>query len=96
MALAGSADNRYTLDLVPAMLAPDVPKLLVWGEDDTFQKLGYAERSRARSRAASPKSRPSAAQPVKPPGAYGSYGSRVKIKVFRSRWSPATVIVSSA
>jgi hypothetical protein len=44
MALAGSADNRYTLDLVPAMLASDVPKLLVWGEDDTFQKLGYAER----------------------------------------------------
>ncbi|MGI5490363.1 alpha/beta fold hydrolase [Microtetraspora malaysiensis] len=29
---------------MPALLATDVPKLLVWGEDDTFQKLSYAER----------------------------------------------------
>jgi pimeloyl-ACP methyl ester carboxylesterase len=44
MALAGAADSRYTLDLMPALVASDVPKLLVWGEDDTFQKVGYAQR----------------------------------------------------
>ncbi|MEU1728987.1 alpha/beta hydrolase [Nonomuraea sp. NPDC005692] len=44
MALAGAADSRYTLDLMPALLACDVPKLLVWGEDDTFQRVGYAQR----------------------------------------------------
>ncbi|MFE3519192.1 alpha/beta fold hydrolase [Streptomyces sp. NPDC059166] len=44
MALAGAADSRYTLDLVPAMRASDTPKLLVWGEDDTFQGITYAER----------------------------------------------------
>ncbi|MGI5291689.1 alpha/beta fold hydrolase [Nonomuraea polychroma] len=44
MALAGAADSRYTLDLVPALQADGTPKLLVWGEDDTFQEVGYAER----------------------------------------------------
>ncbi|MEU7864339.1 alpha/beta hydrolase [Nonomuraea sp. NPDC049141] len=44
MALAGAADSRYTLDLVPALKADRTPKLLVWGEDDTFQEVGYAER----------------------------------------------------
>ncbi|MER6579375.1 alpha/beta hydrolase [Nonomuraea sp. NPDC001023] len=44
MALAGAADSRYTLDLMPALLACDAPKLLVWGEDDTFQQVGYAQR----------------------------------------------------
>ncbi|MEV4397354.1 alpha/beta hydrolase [Nonomuraea sp. NPDC049607] len=44
MALAGAADSRHTLDLMPALLACDAPKLLVWGEDDTFQKVGYAQR----------------------------------------------------
>ncbi|MFC4908340.1 alpha/beta fold hydrolase [Actinomadura gamaensis] len=44
MALAGAADSRYTEALMPALRASSVPKLLVWGEDDTFQKVGYAER----------------------------------------------------
>lgn len=43
-AMAAAADARYTLAAVPelARLAP--PILLVWGEDDEFQKLEYAER----------------------------------------------------
>ncbi|SEH02271.1 Pimeloyl-ACP methyl ester carboxylesterase [Nonomuraea solani] len=44
MALAGAADGRYTLDLVPALRADETPKLLVWGEDDTFQEVRHAER----------------------------------------------------
>ncbi|GGR23372.1 alpha/beta fold hydrolase [Streptomyces roseolus] len=44
MALAGAADHRYTRDLLPALRRNATPKLLVWGEDDTFQRLGYAER----------------------------------------------------
>jgi pimeloyl-ACP methyl ester carboxylesterase len=44
MALAGAADSRYTLGLVPALQADRTPKLLVWGEDDTFQEVRHAER----------------------------------------------------
>ena len=44
MALAGAADSRYTLDLVPALQRSTTPKLLIWGEDDGFQKVEYAER----------------------------------------------------
>ncbi|WP_090945681.1 alpha/beta fold hydrolase [Nonomuraea jiangxiensis] len=44
MALAGAADSRYTLDLVPALKSDPTPKLLIWGEDDTFQEIRYAER----------------------------------------------------
>ncbi|CAB3760064.1 alpha/beta fold hydrolase [Paraburkholderia solisilvae] len=44
LALARAADARYTLELVPALRASAVPKLLVWGEDDAFQKVEYAER----------------------------------------------------
>jgi pimeloyl-ACP methyl ester carboxylesterase len=44
MALAGAADNRYTLDLVPALRQSIVPKLLIWGEDDLHEKVAYAER----------------------------------------------------
>ncbi|MEF3402253.1 alpha/beta fold hydrolase [Agromyces sp. CCNWLW203] len=44
MALAGAADNRYTRELVPALAQSTTPKLLIWGEDDGFQKLEYAER----------------------------------------------------
>jgi pimeloyl-ACP methyl ester carboxylesterase len=44
MALAGAADSRYTLELMPAMRACTAPKLLVWGEDDGFQRVEYAER----------------------------------------------------
>ncbi|WP_338894295.1 alpha/beta hydrolase [Streptomyces sp. TG1A-60] len=44
MAMAGAADSRYTLDLVPALQRSTTPKLLIWGEDDSFQKVEYAER----------------------------------------------------
>lgn len=44
MALAGAADSHYTQELVGALRASTVPKLLVWGADDTFQPLGYAEQ----------------------------------------------------
>ncbi|WP_415948343.1 alpha/beta fold hydrolase [Streptomyces sp. KLOTTS4A1] len=44
MAMAGAADNRYTLDLVPVLQRSTTPKLLIWGEDDSFQKVEYAEK----------------------------------------------------
>ncbi|MBN9741409.1 alpha/beta hydrolase [Amycolatopsis sp. A1MSW2902] len=44
LAMAGAADNRYTLDLVPALRRSTTPKLLIWGEDDSFEKVEYAEK----------------------------------------------------
>jgi len=44
MALAGAADPRYTLELVEDLAAAAVPTLLVWGEEDTFQRVEFAER----------------------------------------------------
>jgi|SRR5579859_266073 len=44
LALAGAADNRYTMELMPALRASATPKLLVWGEDDSFQLVEHAER----------------------------------------------------
>ena len=44
MAMAGAADNRYTLDLVPALRQSTTPKLLIWGEDDAFETVEYAEQ----------------------------------------------------
>jgi pimeloyl-ACP methyl ester carboxylesterase len=44
MALAGAADPRYTLELVGELAAAAVPTLLLWGEDDTFQRVAFAER----------------------------------------------------
>ncbi|MEU3741313.1 alpha/beta hydrolase [Streptomyces sp. NPDC032198] len=44
LAMAGGADSRYTLDLVPALRRSTVPKLLIWGEDDGYEKVEYAER----------------------------------------------------
>ncbi|TDD86216.1 alpha/beta hydrolase [Actinomadura darangshiensis] len=44
LAMAGAADNRHTLDLVPALRRSTVPKLLIWGEDDGFEKVEYAEK----------------------------------------------------
>jgi pimeloyl-ACP methyl ester carboxylesterase len=44
MALAGAADSRYTGELVDALRDSQTPKLLVWGEDDAFQPISYAER----------------------------------------------------
>jgi pimeloyl-ACP methyl ester carboxylesterase len=44
MALAGAADPRYTLELVDDLTRAAVPTLLLWGEDDTFQRVEFAER----------------------------------------------------
>ncbi len=44
MAMAGAADSRYTLDLIPALKAAGVPTRLVWGRDDEFQKVEFAHR----------------------------------------------------
>jgi pimeloyl-ACP methyl ester carboxylesterase len=44
LALAGAADNRHTLELLPGLCRSTTPKLLVWGEDDQFQTVDYAER----------------------------------------------------
>ncbi|WP_425839834.1 alpha/beta fold hydrolase [Streptomyces fractus] len=44
LALAGAADNRYTLDLVPALRRSTTPKLLIWGEDDLHETVDFAER----------------------------------------------------
>ncbi|MEV3934418.1 alpha/beta hydrolase [Glycomyces sp. NPDC049804] len=40
----GAADCRFTMELLPALLRSETPKLLVWGEDDQFQGVAYAER----------------------------------------------------
>ncbi|WP_190851860.1 alpha/beta hydrolase [Actinomadura sp. RB99] len=44
LAMAGAADSRYTLDLVPALRRSMTPKLLIWGEDDGFERVEYAEK----------------------------------------------------
>ncbi|HET6705979.1 alpha/beta hydrolase [Amycolatopsis sp.] len=44
LAMAGAADSRYTLDLVPALKRSTTPKLLIWGEDDDFETVEYAEK----------------------------------------------------
>lgn len=43
-AMAGAADARYTQDLVGPLGDLGLPTLLVWGEEDEFQPIGYAER----------------------------------------------------
>lgn len=42
--MAGAADARYTLELLEPLRDRALPTLLIWGEDDEFQPLGYAER----------------------------------------------------
>lgn len=44
LALAGAADHRYTMEMLPALLQSKAPKLLVWGVEDSFQTVDYAER----------------------------------------------------
>ncbi|WP_433136983.1 alpha/beta fold hydrolase [Actinomadura nitritigenes] len=44
LAMAGAADSRHTLGLVPALRRSMTPKLLIWGEDDGFEKVEYAEK----------------------------------------------------
>jgi len=43
-AMAGAADARYTLDLTARLRERALPTLLVWGEDDEFQPVRFAER----------------------------------------------------
>lgn len=43
-AMAASADPRYTLELMPELTRLQPRTLLVWGEDDEFQPVRYAER----------------------------------------------------
>jgi pimeloyl-ACP methyl ester carboxylesterase len=42
-AMAAVAEARYTLDLVDGLRRRALPTLLVWGEDDEFQKISYAQ-----------------------------------------------------
>jgi pimeloyl-ACP methyl ester carboxylesterase len=44
MSMAAAADSSYTLELVDALRADARPKLVLWGEQDTFQVVAYAER----------------------------------------------------
>lgn len=44
MAMAAAADPRHTLDVVPALRESDTPILLIWGRDDEFQPIAFAER----------------------------------------------------
>ncbi|KFU81881.1 Pimeloyl-ACP methyl ester carboxylesterase [Amycolatopsis lurida] len=45
LAMAGAADSRYTLELLsPLRRTTTTPKLLIWGEDDRFEKVEYAEK----------------------------------------------------
>jgi pimeloyl-ACP methyl ester carboxylesterase len=44
LSLAQAADSRYTMELLPSLRESTTPKLLVWGEDDEFQTVDYAER----------------------------------------------------
>jgi len=44
LSMAVAADHRYTMALVPALQASPKPKLLIWGEEDGFQKVEFAER----------------------------------------------------
>lgn len=43
-AMAGAADPQYTLDAVPKLEQAGHRIALIWGEDDEFQPVGYAER----------------------------------------------------
>lgn len=42
--MAGAAGSRYTPDLVPALKRSTAPKLPIWGEDDAFETVEYAEK----------------------------------------------------
>jgi len=42
--MAGAADARYTLALIQRLRERALPTLLIWGEDDAFQPVRFAER----------------------------------------------------
>ncbi len=44
MAMAQAADARYTEELVEPLMEMSLPTLLLWGEKDEFQPIGYAQR----------------------------------------------------
>ena len=44
IAMAGAADARYTLELMDRLRERAVPTLLIWGEQDEFQLISFAER----------------------------------------------------
>ncbi len=43
-AMAQAADARYTEELVEPLKEMGLPTLLLWGEEDEFQPIGYAQR----------------------------------------------------
>jgi pimeloyl-ACP methyl ester carboxylesterase len=44
LAMAAAAESRYTRDLLPDLRRSAQPKSLIWGEEDRFEKVEYAER----------------------------------------------------
>jgi pimeloyl-ACP methyl ester carboxylesterase len=42
--MAAAADPRFTLELTTRLQERALPTLLLWGEDDEFQPLRFAER----------------------------------------------------
>jgi len=44
VAMAAAADARFTLELTTRLQERALPTLLLWGEDDEFQPLRFAER----------------------------------------------------
>lgn len=43
-AMAGASDPRYTLELVERLCQRALPTVLVWGDQDDFQPIAFAER----------------------------------------------------
>ncbi|MDQ6776267.1 MAG: alpha/beta hydrolase, partial [Actinomycetota bacterium] len=43
-AMAGAADARCALELVDRLRERALPTLLIWGEQDEFQRIEFAER----------------------------------------------------
>ncbi len=42
--MSSGCGPRYTLDLMPRLRERALPTLLIWGEDDAFQPVRFAER----------------------------------------------------
>jgi pimeloyl-ACP methyl ester carboxylesterase len=42
--MAQAADARYTQEVVEPLKEMGLPTLLVWGEEDKFQPISYAQR----------------------------------------------------
>jgi pimeloyl-ACP methyl ester carboxylesterase len=43
MAMAAAADAKYTVNLEAGLIRRELPTLIVWGRDDEFQLLSFAE-----------------------------------------------------